>query len=61
MRELLLQWATSQETLAHLPQTVLSCLLLAKKDFYFKYADIAAFVEGLMYVVCTFYKVAKHS
>lgn len=61
MREMLLQWATAQETLANLPQTFHGCLLLTKFQFLAENPDIVAFVEGLNYVTTKYYEVAKHS
>lgn len=53
MRELFLQFATQQQCIANLQQTVYSCLTLSKKEYYTRSSDIFAFVEALQYIICT--------
>jgi len=61
MRELLLSFATWQDCIVHLQQTVYSCLYLTKKEYCTRSPDLFAFVQGLHYVINTYGQVTRSS
>lgn len=55
MRELLLQFATWQEKVTHLQQSVFSNLLLSRKKYYLQCPDLMPVVESLLYIIHAFH------
>ena len=59
MRELLLHFATWQDQIVTLQQSVYSCLYLTKKEFYLKNEDMCPFVEAMHYLIHLYNEGAK--
>lgn len=55
MRELLLQFATWQERVTHLQQSIFSNLFLTRKSYYLSCPDLMPVVEAILYIIQKFY------
>lgn len=55
IRELLLQFATWQQKVTHLQQSIFSNLILTRKSYYLSCPDMMPVVEAILYMIHVFY------
>lgn len=61
MREILVQFATWQDQITHVHQSVFGNLLFTRSHYYQRCPDLLAFCEGIKYVVKTYYEKSRQT